>query len=184
MRVRAPYTYRQTAEESWFTPPAAVVERVGIPVRIVPDFNADEVFDELRAETVDLLLSFYFREMIGARVLALARLGAAPSSSTRCAARARAANAPPSGPPGCASSASSNPSLQRERSRQGRAAPAQVSPVGRTGSPTPSPCDAARAPARRRSSTPRSRTRRARQPSRALASRTTRGRSTQWREVV
>lgn len=76
IRVKALYTYPQGADERWFTPPAAVAERADIPVRMEADFNADAVYDALKAETPDLLLSFYFREMIQARVLELPRLGA------------------------------------------------------------------------------------------------------------
>lgn len=76
IRVKALYTYPQDADEGWYLPPAAVAERAGIPVRMVTDFNADAVFEEIRAEAPDLLLSFYFREMIQARVLEIPRLGA------------------------------------------------------------------------------------------------------------
>lgn len=74
--VKALYTYPQGDDEGWYLPPAAVAERAGIAVRTVPDFNADAVFEEIRAEAPDLLLSFYFREMIQARVLEIPRLGA------------------------------------------------------------------------------------------------------------
>lgn len=76
IQVRALYTYPQGAEDGWFEPPAALAERLGIPVRMEPRFNEDRVFDELRALAPDLLLSFYFREMIQARFLEVPRLGA------------------------------------------------------------------------------------------------------------
>jgi methionyl-tRNA formyltransferase len=76
VRVKALYTYAQGPDERWFTPPAAVAEKAGIPVRMEADFNADTVYEALKAEAPDLLLSFYFREMIQARVLELPRLGA------------------------------------------------------------------------------------------------------------
>lgn len=76
VEVLALYTYAQGPGEAWFDPPARLAERTGIPVRMAPDFNADEVFTELQALAPDLLFSFYFREMIRARVLELPPLGA------------------------------------------------------------------------------------------------------------
>lgn len=76
IEVSALYTYPQAADEGWFEAPAAVAARHGIPVRMEANFNADSVFETIRAASPDLLLSFYFREMIQARVLALPRLGA------------------------------------------------------------------------------------------------------------
>lgn len=74
--VRALYTYPQGPGESWFTPPADLARERGIPVRMEPDFNADAVYEAIRAEAPDFLFSFYFREMIRQRVLDLPRLGA------------------------------------------------------------------------------------------------------------
>ncbi|MFN8010861.1 MAG: formyltransferase family protein [Holophagaceae bacterium] len=76
VEVLALYTYAQGPGETWFEPPARLAERTGIPVRAVPDFNADEVFADLQAQAPDLLFSFYFREMIQARVLEIPPLGA------------------------------------------------------------------------------------------------------------
>lgn len=76
VKVIALYTYPQGADEQWFEAPAAVAQRHGIPVRMVPDFNADEVYEDIAAAKPDLLFSFYFREMIKARVLEVPRLGA------------------------------------------------------------------------------------------------------------
>ncbi|MFZ1615323.1 MAG: formyltransferase family protein [Holophaga sp.] len=76
IEVSALYTYPQAADEGWFEAPAAVAARHGIPVRMEANFNADSVFEAIRAASPDLLLSFYFREMIQARFLALPRLGA------------------------------------------------------------------------------------------------------------
>lgn len=76
IEVQALYTYPQPAEDAWFEAPAVLAERHGIPVRMVPDFNADCVFETVQAEAPDLLLSFYFREMIQTRFLDLPRLGA------------------------------------------------------------------------------------------------------------
>ena len=76
IRVLGLYTYAQGADEAWFEAPEAVARRAGIPVFMEPDFNADAVYERIRAQAPDLLLSFYFREMIQARFLELPRLGA------------------------------------------------------------------------------------------------------------
>jgi methionyl-tRNA formyltransferase len=76
VEVQALYTYAQSADERWFTPPAAVAEAQGIPVRMAQAFNDDAVFEAVAAHRPDFLFSFYFREMIQARVLDLPRLGA------------------------------------------------------------------------------------------------------------
>lgn len=76
VEVKALYTYAQGADEQWFTPPAVVAETHGIPVHMAPAFNADEVFEAIRAHRPDFLFSFYFREMIQARFLEVPRLGA------------------------------------------------------------------------------------------------------------
>jgi methionyl-tRNA formyltransferase len=76
IEVQALYTYPQAADEGWFTPPATLAAARGIPVRMAARFDSDDVFEEIRRDAPDLLLSFYFREMIQARVLELPRLGA------------------------------------------------------------------------------------------------------------
>jgi methionyl-tRNA formyltransferase len=76
IEVLALYTYAQGPDESWFTPPAVLAAERGIPVHMAPGFNEDQVFDAIRALRPDFLFSFYFREMIQARFLALPRLGA------------------------------------------------------------------------------------------------------------
>ncbi len=76
IEVLALYTYAQAPDEAWFEAPAALAEARGIPVRREPDFNADSVYRALREAKPDLLLSFYFREMIQARCLEVPRLGA------------------------------------------------------------------------------------------------------------
>lgn len=75
-QVKALFTYAQSEDERWFEAPAALAERHGIPVFTAPAFNADDVYERIRALAPDLLFSFYFREMIQARFLDLARLGA------------------------------------------------------------------------------------------------------------
>lgn len=74
--VKALFTYPQGEDERWFEPPAALAEARGIPVFKEPAFNTDEVHARIRGLAPDFLFSFYFREMIQARFLALPRLGA------------------------------------------------------------------------------------------------------------
>src|SRR5664279_1422256 len=74
--VRALYTYAQSPDERWFTPPEEVARNLGIPVQMARAFNEDAVFEAVRAHRPDFLFSFYFREMIQARFLELPRLGA------------------------------------------------------------------------------------------------------------
>jgi methionyl-tRNA formyltransferase len=74
--VLALYTYPQGADEAWFVPPAQLAEARGIPVRMEPRFNEDQVYQALRELRPDFLFSFYFREMIQARFLEVPRLGA------------------------------------------------------------------------------------------------------------
>lgn len=76
VEVLALYTYPQAPDEAWFEAPEALARAHGIPVHLEPDFNADQVFQAIQRAAPDLLLSFYFREMIQARFLALPRLGA------------------------------------------------------------------------------------------------------------
>jgi len=76
IEVLALYTYAQGPDETWFTPPAALAEARGIPVRMEPRFNDDRVFEAFRSLRPDFLFSFYFREMIQARFLELPPLGA------------------------------------------------------------------------------------------------------------
>lgn len=70
------YTYAQSADETWFTPPATLAQAHGIPVHMEPRFNEDHVFEAIRAAQPDFLFSFYFREMIQARFLELPKKGA------------------------------------------------------------------------------------------------------------
>ena len=76
VEVLALYTYAQAPDEHWFTPPAAVAQACGIPVHRAPAFNDDAVFEAIAAHRPDFLFSFYFREMIQARVLEVPHLGA------------------------------------------------------------------------------------------------------------
>ena len=70
------YTYAQSPDENWFTPPAVLAGKRGIPVEMAPKFNEDCVYEAIKALRPDFLFSFYFREMIQARFLDLPRLGA------------------------------------------------------------------------------------------------------------
>jgi len=76
IEVLALYTYPQALDEAWFEAPATLAEAHGIPVRMEASFNADHVFKAIQGAKPDLLLSFYFREMIQARFLEIPRLGA------------------------------------------------------------------------------------------------------------
>jgi len=76
VEVTALYTYAQGADEAWFTPPATLARSWNIPVHMEPRFNEDHVYEAIREAQPDLLLSFYFREMIQQRFLELPRLGA------------------------------------------------------------------------------------------------------------
>jgi methionyl-tRNA formyltransferase len=76
VQVKALFTYPQGPEDGWFEAPASLAESRGIPVFTEPRFNEDPVFDRIQALAPDLLLSFYFREMIQARFLQLPRFGA------------------------------------------------------------------------------------------------------------
>jgi len=76
IQVLGLYTYEQTSDETWFTPPATLAREHGIPVHLFPNFNDDPVYEAIKAQAPDFLFSFYFREMIQARFLELPRLGA------------------------------------------------------------------------------------------------------------
>ncbi len=76
IQVLALYTYPQTPDEAWFEAPATLAQAHGIPIHLEPNFNTDAVFQTIQHAAPDLLLSFYFREMIQARFLAIPRLGA------------------------------------------------------------------------------------------------------------
>jgi methionyl-tRNA formyltransferase len=63
-------------EAVWFENVAARARLYGIPVIAPEDPNRRETVDRIRAVAPDLLLSFYYRRMLGAELLALPRLGA------------------------------------------------------------------------------------------------------------
>ena len=76
IQVLALYTYPQGTDELWFTPPAELAAAQGIPVHMEPRFNEDHVHAAISNLRPDFLFSFYFREMIQERFLAIPRLGA------------------------------------------------------------------------------------------------------------
>lgn len=76
-RVVAVYTHADApGEEIWFPSVARLAHERGVPVYIDRDLTATEEMARLESLHPDLLLSFYFRHLLPARVLAAARLGA------------------------------------------------------------------------------------------------------------
>ncbi|MBX3735983.1 MAG: formyltransferase [Candidatus Didemnitutus sp.] len=63
-------------ETIWFRTPAATAEHAGIPVFLPESVNTPEWRERLVALQPDLILSAYYRHLIGTRLLSLARLGA------------------------------------------------------------------------------------------------------------
>ncbi len=62
-------------EKLWFRPPATLAREHGIPVFAPPEINTPDWRERLAALQPDLILSAYYRRMIGTRLLDLARLG-------------------------------------------------------------------------------------------------------------
>lgn len=62
-------------EQVWFRTPAALARERGVPVYSPADVNTPEWRERLAALRPDLILSAYYRRMIGLRILGLARLG-------------------------------------------------------------------------------------------------------------
>lgn len=63
-------------EKIWFKTPALAARERGIPVHTPESVNTPEWRDRLAALQPDLILSVYYRHMIGTKILALPRLGA------------------------------------------------------------------------------------------------------------
>jgi len=63
-------------EKIWFRTPAEVARRAGIPVHTPESVNSPEWRERIALFAPDLILSAYYRQMIGTRVLAVAPLGA------------------------------------------------------------------------------------------------------------
>lgn len=65
-----------TTEKIWFRTPAEVARRAGIPVHTPESVNSPKWRERIALLAPDLILSAYYRQMIGTRVLAVAPLGA------------------------------------------------------------------------------------------------------------
>ncbi len=63
-------------EKIWFKTPAAAARERGIPVFTPETVNTPEWRERIAALRPDLILSVYYRHMIGTKILALPRLGA------------------------------------------------------------------------------------------------------------
>lgn len=75
-RVVALITHEDNPREKiWFRTPAALARERGVPVFAPADVNTPEWRERLAALRPDLILSAYYRQMIGTRILDLARLG-------------------------------------------------------------------------------------------------------------
>lgn len=75
--VVAVFTHEdQPGEKIWFRTPAELARPRGIPVHTPASVNTPEWRERLAGLRPDLILSVYYRHMIGERILALPRLGA------------------------------------------------------------------------------------------------------------
>ena len=63
-------------EKIWFKTPAVAARQKGIPVFTPESVNTPEWRERIAALQPDLILSVYYRHMIGTKILALPRLGA------------------------------------------------------------------------------------------------------------
>ncbi|HVT71587.1 MAG TPA: formyltransferase [Lacunisphaera sp.] len=66
----------QPGEKIWFKTPAAAARARGIPLHTPASVNTPEWRERLAGWRPDLILSVYYRHMIGTKILALPRLGA------------------------------------------------------------------------------------------------------------
>jgi methionyl-tRNA formyltransferase len=64
------------AEKIWFQTPAVAARKKGLPVFTPESVNTPEWRERIAALQPDLILSVYYRHMIGTKILALPRLGA------------------------------------------------------------------------------------------------------------
>ena len=72
--VRLVFTHPDApGEERWFGSVADLAKKRGLEPRIVNDLNDPADAERIRAVQPDVLVSFYFRKMIPASVLALAQ---------------------------------------------------------------------------------------------------------------
>lgn len=75
--VVALITHEDNPDETiWFQPPARVARAHGLPVFAPASVNTPEWRERIAALRPDLILSVYYRHLIGTRILALAPLGA------------------------------------------------------------------------------------------------------------
>jgi methionyl-tRNA formyltransferase len=75
--VAALFTHEDAAGENiWFRTPAASARARGIPVFAPGSVNTPEWRDRIASLRPDLILSVYYRRIIGTRILAMPRLGA------------------------------------------------------------------------------------------------------------
>ena len=65
----------EPGERLWFKTPAALAHARGLPVLTPKNVNAPEWVEHVRALQPDLILSAYYRALLGAPILAAARLG-------------------------------------------------------------------------------------------------------------
>lgn len=63
-------------EKIWFKTPAAAAREKGIPIHTPATVNTPEWIERIAALRPDLILSVYYRNMIGSKILPLAPLGA------------------------------------------------------------------------------------------------------------
>ena len=63
-------------EKLWFKTPAIAAREAGLPVYTPVSVNTPEWYERIAALRPDLILSVYYRHVIGTRILGLARLGA------------------------------------------------------------------------------------------------------------
>ncbi len=76
VQVLGLYTYPQPPADRWFEAPETLALRQGIPVHHAQDIRDEAVCEAIRQADPDFLFSFYFREMIPARILEVPRQGA------------------------------------------------------------------------------------------------------------
>jgi methionyl-tRNA formyltransferase len=75
--VVAVYTHRDTPGEThWFASVAELAKKAGIPIHRDADFKSENDSEVFAALIPDLLLSFYYREIVPTSAIELARLGA------------------------------------------------------------------------------------------------------------
>ena len=75
--VQLVVTHRDDPNENiWFDSVAELAARNDIPVITPADPNSSEVIEQVRACQPDVLLSFYYRHMLGADLLSIPRIGA------------------------------------------------------------------------------------------------------------